>query len=56
LMNASILPGVIEMTGHYRGVLPGLPLGLGRPFLPINEIRSEGAANPQQTSCTLHRV
>jgi hypothetical protein len=55
-MNASILPGVIEMTGHYRGALPGFPLGLGQPLLPIYEIPSKGAANPQQTSCTVRRV
>src|SRR5258708_9584389 len=37
-MNASILPGVIEMTGHYRGVFPG-PVSRGRPpLLPTNEI------------------
>jgi hypothetical protein len=52
-MNASILPGVIEMTGHYRRVLPGFPLGAGRPFLSIYEILVKGV---QQTSCTLRRV
>src|SRR3984957_19346036 len=44
-MSASILPGVIEMTGHYRRWLPGFLRGAGRPFLPILEIWPERAAN-----------
>src|SRR3984957_8410294 len=44
-MNASILPGVIEITAHYRRALSGFLLGAGRFFVPIFEIRSRLAAN-----------
>jgi len=46
-MNPSILPGVIEMIGHYRRGLPGFPLGAGRPFLFIYEILVKACSKPR---------
>ncbi|CAH2792985.1 MAG: hypothetical protein CBCREVIR_1501 [Candidatus Burkholderia crenata] len=54
MTSASILPGVIEMIGHYyRRRLPGFLPGAGRPFLPILEIWPERAANRMHTSLSV---
>jgi hypothetical protein len=51
-MNARLLPGVIEMTGHYKGVLNPLPSGDPSRLAKLRDIGEE----LQQTPCTLRAL